>query len=381
VELAAIAPKELFRTVKNQVAQIIESCYSLRGGEFEFQPGPPPSDEAITLRLSTGNLIYRAAKMSASIGLTEDYLNLPSSTLLSFSQYSLDFFHDIEFDDNDKRIISCIDDKVSLGEIILLSDLDESLVRKTIAALLSTSLVEVVEGEPTRESNTAEKVTRGTPPGPDLLEKIEGMQRKCQTADYYGLFGVGESATGDEIRSAFHQLAKDFHPDRHLTVEDATREKLHDIFAYISRAYSVLSKPEKRKEYHRALSPDSSDTSRIELAVIRFNEGRDEYKRKAFKEAAQSFARAIYLDQSIAAYHFHYGLALAKLNEPKEAQEALLKAHGLDPQSDSIIAELGHVYVMLGFPLRAKSNFIRALEMNRFNARAKEGMTRVQEDL
>jgi curved DNA-binding protein CbpA len=379
VELAAISPKELFQTMKNQVAQIIESCYSLREGDFEFQPGPLPNDEVVTLRFSAGNLIYRAAKMSVCAEDAKDYLHLPSGTLLSFSNYSLDFFRDIAFDDSDRRIISCIDDKVSLGEIILLSGLDESRVRKTIAALVSTSLVEVVEGEPTQESGTAEEVTRQPAPGSALLEQIEGMQHKCQTAaDYYTILGVEDSATDNEIRSAFYQLAKEYHPDRHLSVEDATKDKLHDIFAHITKAYSILSKPEKRKEYHDALSSGPSNTSRIELARERFTEGCNEYRRKAFAKAAQSFAQAAYLDQSIAAYHFHYGLALLKLDEPKEAQEALARAHGLDPQNDKIIAELGHVYLLLGLPLRAKSNFMKALEKNKFNERAKEGMTRVQ---
>jgi curved DNA-binding protein CbpA len=377
VELAAITPKELFRTVNNQVAQIIESCISLHRGDFEFQQGPLPSDEVITLRVSAGNLIFRAAKMPACIERAKDCLSLPGGTLLSFSKHSLDFFRDIVFDDNERRIISYIDDKVSLGEIISLSGLDESRVRRTIAALLITSLVEVVEGNTAQEDVKAEDVTHRHVPAPDLLEKIEQMERKLATLDYYTMLGVEESATDDEIRSAFHQLAKELHPDRHFCIEEPTREKLHSIFAQITNAYSVLSKPQRRKEYDCVASSGSMDTSRIDLARKRFDEGRDEYRRKAFAKAAQSFAQAAYLDQSTAAYHFHYGLTLAKLDEPKKAQEALAKAYSLDPQNDNILAELGHIYLILGFPLRAKSNFMKALHLNGFNERAKEGITKV----
>ncbi len=61
--------------------------------------------------------------------------------------------------------------------------------------------------------------------------------------DYYGILGVDESATTDEIKAAFRKLALQHHPDRNP--DPGTMS----VFAEISKAYEVLSNPEQRRAY------------------------------------------------------------------------------------------------------------------------------------
>jgi molecular chaperone DnaJ len=62
--------------------------------------------------------------------------------------------------------------------------------------------------------------------------------------DYYQTLGVPEKATAEEIKKAYRKLAKTHHPDANRG--DA---KAAERFKEIGEAYSVLSDPEKRKQY------------------------------------------------------------------------------------------------------------------------------------
>ena len=63
--------------------------------------------------------------------------------------------------------------------------------------------------------------------------------------DYYEILGVSKEATPEEIRKAYKRLALKWHPDKHVDDKKEAEEK----FKEIAEAYSVLSDPDKKREY------------------------------------------------------------------------------------------------------------------------------------
>ncbi len=64
--------------------------------------------------------------------------------------------------------------------------------------------------------------------------------------DYYKTLGVGRNASEKEIKKAYRQLARKYHPD--VNPGDKSTESK---FKAINEAYEVLSDPDKRKKYNQ----------------------------------------------------------------------------------------------------------------------------------
>lgn len=75
--------------------------------------------------------------------------------------------------------------------------------------------------------------------------------------NYYNVLELPYDATQDEIRKAYFELAKRFHPD--INSFDETKEK----FIKIQRAYEVLSNVEKRQEYNQIFENDKNKEANI----------------------------------------------------------------------------------------------------------------------
>ena len=65
-----------------------------------------------------------------------------------------------------------------------------------------------------------------------------------QKRDYYEVLGVDKNADADALKKAYRQLAKKYHPDANPGDKEAEQK-----FKEASEAYSVLSDPDKRRQY------------------------------------------------------------------------------------------------------------------------------------
>ncbi|UCE78518.1 MAG: DnaJ domain-containing protein [Nitrospiraceae bacterium] len=162
--------------------------------------------------------------------------------------------------------------------------------------------------------------------------------------NYYEVLGL-KIPSPDDIKKAYYKAVKEFHPDIHVELPEEMKSKLLEIYTYITNAYLSLIDPEQRRAYdkcihsatfpprrsmgqeteypifekdissrvyHRCLHLNQSRVAEYyELAVSKYNEGKDEFRKKNYKDAAHLCAMAIYFDRSVAGFHY-YGCPLQR---------------------------------------------------------------------
>ena len=88
-----------------------------------------------------------------------------------------------------------------------------------------------------------------------LASKVKSMNKK----DYYGTLGLKKEATPEQIKKAYKELVRKWHPDKH-TSDEAAKEKADKKFKEINEAYSILNDPKKKQQYD-LMGPDQDFNS------------------------------------------------------------------------------------------------------------------------
>ncbi len=74
------------------------------------------------------------------------------------------------------------------------------------------------------------------------------MQESLESKTYYQILDLPRTATDEEIKKAYFNLARKFHPDRFdRKVQAAHRDQIDEVFDAITNAYRTLINREKRQ--------------------------------------------------------------------------------------------------------------------------------------
>jgi DnaJ-domain-containing protein 1 len=188
------------------------------------------------------------------------------------------------------------------------------------------------------------KVSGPVPAGvdPAFAAEVEMLFGQLGEVDYFQLLRLAPDAAAGDIKRAYHQGSRAFHPDRFFQVADAEfTSRVDQIYKRMNEAYVVLRDDRKRAKY----AADVASPNRA--AKLRFNEESEtESKQAAKKEKEEEIGKTPqgrkFFEQGskdLAAGRFadaHRNFKMAFTFEPGNAlyKEKLVEAEKALPKSD-----------------------------------------------
>lgn len=280
------------------------------------------------------------------------------------------------------------------------SHLDEAV---NLNVAVDTLLIEAerrMTAKPAEQSQPSE-----TDPG--HADVHEFLERLRHADSHYDVLGVHGNAPGADLKSAYYELARRYHPDRFRRAEPALLARLESAFARITQAYDVLRDDGLRANYNAKLqarkraqqitdaapkpaapkpaaptaeqstTPDSTPAAPVisaaERAANDFKEGFAALEQGQRTAATGLFASAARLAPNEARYRAFYGQVLAEQENTRRAAEAELQAATkLDPGNADYRVMLAQLFRDLGFAIRAKGEAERAVAADPNNRKARD---------
>lgn len=308
-------------------------------------------------------------------------------------------------------LLSRLQAPTPLNELVSISKLSEQEAHQAIYALALGGFMKRGYWKSTfRDTSPQPAVETPQPVAAPVIPEKQGpeadslevfLERLAQTTNYYEVLAVGSMATVPELKHAYYDLARKYHPDRFRSSPAELIEKVESAFARITQAYDTLTDANLRTAYDSkldakaraakladsapkaAMSEQSISTAQVnsastnltleQQAEVQFKEGYAALElgqRNVAIGLLGSAARAVPNEPRYRAY---YGRALALDTGTRRIAEVELQAAiKLEPNNAEYRAMLAELFRDLGFLVRAKSEAERAIAADHNNRRARD---------
>ena len=184
------------------------------------------------------------------------------------------------------------------------------------------------------------------------------------------MLGIPLGGGKDQVKSAYLNLAKIFHPDRLPRSLPDLAPKMNAVYESIREAYETLYDDVRRASYMSQMArggpaepkkPAGSDPN--EMMKV----GEVNFKKREYRAAEAQFQKAHELDKkgnSLAAQAWAVYMDPARKAEAPAAKQMMAKALQLDPVCDRAHYQLGVIARVEGDMERAEAHFREAVRVN-----------------
>jgi curved DNA-binding protein CbpA len=365
-----LSQRDLFFALIYQLRTIATSTFELVSGEWNFIEKLPEIPEDSKFSVELPGIITEGTNKMANLAYFKNkfYYKSPRLTPVPRHIHEVLSNHELSFHKELNQF-----NNVNNQQIIEAMKVSEDLFWRKISMFYLLGLVEF--GEVSVDLERDKNIE-------DILLLFE--QLKADRMDYYQLLGIKNIATFNEIKGAYFEFAKRYHPDRISSAPDPEiKDKANFVFAEINKAYETLSNVDKKNEYdskgYKEMGgPDSVQENLGEKAKLLYRRAKALYTQKKFWEAASIMDEAVALDTKKASYFLLLGLS--QVNMPalrRMAAANLQKAIDLEPWNVEAYTALGILFLTEGQAKRAEGFFRKTLSINPDHALARKKLTEI----
>jgi curved DNA-binding protein CbpA len=245
VEMGAVTEGIAKKLVRQQVMEIVLSVFEWHEGDYAFDERIRASHE-VTIDVSATDVLLEGGRHAAGQQVA---LTIAPQTAFVVRAKSGGFASDSgKLLPVESYVLSRIESPTAVADVGALSGIADEDAHRSVCALIAAGFLKVLDqgsrqaepDQPREEDDDVEQLRR------EISRKIHFFT----SADYYEILGVGRQAAAADIKAAYYQLAKKFHPDRYRQPEHADiRSKLEALFTLITQAYETLSESRSRMAY------------------------------------------------------------------------------------------------------------------------------------
>jgi len=284
---------------------------------------------------------------------------------------------DLALDASDGFIISRLDGATSLKHLCASIKMDKKKILTTIYRLLLVGVIVLVS--PVEDADALDAHRR----------KIRRIVSQLKDKNLYERLGLLPGAELKDIKQAYHNLAKQYHPDVLGEVNDPLiKEGYVAAFELLQDAYNTLAIPRSRQRYdidkgYSQDTPENAERLRmVERARLQFNLGVRHFRSRDYHRALEYIQSAIdlYPDDPV----FYGKLAEVCSKNPRwyrTGKSACRRAIELDPENASYYVLLALILKQEGNLIEAERHFVNSLRLDPTNAIAKRELKAMNKSL
>ena len=391
-EMGVYGVEEVITWVQRQLIQITASVLDYPAGRYYFfgslERNVVPE---IGIPVPLGKLLLDVVHKANDLPL--DQLAEDADFGVDLSPDPLLLFQAVDLEKSERHLLGFISQPMPAMDIVSRCGLPKAQAARALYALLLLGFVVVV---PSTKRVTRQSGVPIPPPAPeaapssqseDTKQSEEEILRLLEVAEkgtYYDLLGVTANSSSAQIHESFQQLARKFHPDRHMGQSERVG-LLQDLMGRVTTAYKTLVDDENRASYDKQLAatgsstPGQSKTESQESVDECFTRAKQCLRAQNVAGSILWLRKCVAIAPTVPKYHAILARSLAGMPQCRqEAIQQFEKAIELDDWNTSVYFQFAELYEVMQLPGSAIPLYQKILEIDPEHSKARERLREVE---